>query len=312
VTSRLSSIWPFRHAGLKLLSLGLAVLLWMVVAGEETVERGLRVPLELVQFPPGLELQGEPPALVDVRVRGASATLSRVGPGDIVAVLDLRGARPGRRLFQLSPEQVRAPFDVQVVQVAPSSVAMVFENSATQQVPIAPSIEGTPAPGYVVGKVTVEPKTVEVTGPESSVSQATEALTEAVSVAGARDQVTESVTVGLIDPALRLKNPRPATVRVEVLPGPRERMLRDQPVRLRNLGVNLSAQAVPSTVEVVLRGSREGLSRVEPGHVNAFVDLVGLGPGDYPLEVRVDASADAFVARIEPGGVRVRITGPKD
>ena len=59
MTSRLSSIWPFRHAGLKLLSLGLAVLLWMVVAGEETVERGLRVPLELVQFPPGLELQGE-------------------------------------------------------------------------------------------------------------------------------------------------------------------------------------------------------------------------------------------------------------
>ena len=42
----------------------------MVVAGEQTVERGLRVPLELQQFPAGLELQGEPPALVDVRVRG--------------------------------------------------------------------------------------------------------------------------------------------------------------------------------------------------------------------------------------------------
>jgi YbbR domain-containing protein len=308
----LSSIWPFRHAGLKLLSLGLAVLLWMVVAGEETVERGLRVPLELVQFPAGLELQGEPPALVDVRVRGASSTLSRVGPGDIVAVLDLRGARPGRRLFQLSPEQVRTPIDVQVVQVSPASVAMVFENSASQQVPISPSIEGTPAPGYVVGKVTVEPKTVEVTGPESAVNQATEAVTEAVSVAGARDRVTESVTVGLIDPALRLKNPRQATVRVDVLPGPRERTLRDQPVRLRNIGLNLSAQAAPSTVEVVLRGSREGLSRVEPGDVSAFVDLLGLGPGDYPLEVRVDASADAFVARIEPGAVRVRITGPRD
>ena len=312
MTSRLASIWPFRHGGLKLLSLGLAVLLWMVVAGEETVERGLRVPLELVQFPAGLELQGEPPALVDVRVRGASSTLSRVGAGDIVAVLDLRGVRPGRRLFQLSPEQVRAPFDVQVVQVSPASVAMVFENSATQQVPIAPSIEGTPAPGYVVGKVTVEPESVEVTGPESAVSQATEALTEAVSVAGARDPVTENVTVGLVDPALRLKNPRPATVRVEVLPGPRERTLHSQAVRLRNLGENLTAQAMPSTVEVVLRGSREGLSRLEPGHVNAFVDLLGLGPGEYPLDVRVDASADAFVARIDPAAVRVHITGPRD
>jgi YbbR domain-containing protein len=312
VTSRLSSVWPFQHGGLKLLSVGLAVALWMVVAREETVERGLRVPLELVQFPDGLELQGEPPGLVDVRVRGASSTLSRVGPGDIVAVLDLRGARPGRRLFQLSPEQVRAPFDVQVVQISPASVAMVFENSATQQVPISPSIEGTPAPGYVVGKVTVEPKTVEVTGPESAVKQVIEALTEAVSVAGARNQVTESVSVGLIDPALRLKNPRPATVRVEVLPGPRERTLRDQPLRLRNLGLNLSAEAMPSTVELVLRGSREGLSHIELGHVNAFVDLIGLGPGEYPMDVRVDALGDAFVARIEPAAVRVRITGPRN
>ena len=53
-------IWPFRHFGLKLLSLGLALSLWMVVAGEETVERSLRVPLELQQFPAGLELNGAP------------------------------------------------------------------------------------------------------------------------------------------------------------------------------------------------------------------------------------------------------------
>ena len=67
----------------------------MVVSGEETVERGLRVPLELQQFPAGLELQGEAPSTVDVRVRGASGALSRVGAGDVVAVLDLRGARAG-------------------------------------------------------------------------------------------------------------------------------------------------------------------------------------------------------------------------
>ena len=50
--------WPFGHFGLKAVSVGLAIALWIAVAGEETVERGLRVPLELQQFPPGLELQG--------------------------------------------------------------------------------------------------------------------------------------------------------------------------------------------------------------------------------------------------------------
>src|SRR5438552_12991613 len=97
--------WPFHHLGLKLLSLGLALLLWMVVSGEETVERGLRVPLELQQVPGGLELTGDIPATVDVRVRGASGTLSRISAGDIVAVLDLHTARPGQRLFPLTPDQ---------------------------------------------------------------------------------------------------------------------------------------------------------------------------------------------------------------
>src|SRR5437588_4778342 len=181
------TIWPFRHLGLKLLAFGLAVSLWMVVAGEETVERALRVPLELQQFPAGLELQGEPPATLDVRVRGASGALARVSAGDIVGVLDLRGARAGRRLFHVTPDQVRAPFGIEVVQVTPAAVAMVFENTASRALPISPSVDGRPAPGYVAGKPKVDPETVEIVGPESAVKRATEALTEPVSVEGARE-----------------------------------------------------------------------------------------------------------------------------
>jgi len=83
-------IWPFRHFGLKMWSVLLAVALWLAVTGDESVERGLRIPLELQQFPPGLELQGDAPALVDVRVRGeSSAWRHRRGFG-----LEGRAARP--------------------------------------------------------------------------------------------------------------------------------------------------------------------------------------------------------------------------
>jgi YbbR domain-containing protein len=302
------TIWPFGHLGLKALAVGLALLLWMVVAGDETVERGLRVPLELQQFPAGLEMQGEPPALVDVRVRGSSDTLSRMEPGDIVAVLDLRSARPGRRLFQLAPEQVRAPFGVEVMQVAPASVAFVFEASAVKRLPVVPAVEGEPAPGYVVGDVTSDPPTVEIAGPESAVKQASEVLTEPISIAGATADVTGSVTVGLLDPALRVKTPRQATVRVQILPGPRERTVRDRPIRLRNTPANLNAQAVPFDVNVVIRGTREGLSKVDSDQVVAFVDLRGLGPGEYSLAVHVDPLPDAGVVRTEPDTVQIRLT----
>jgi YbbR domain-containing protein len=207
---------PLSHIGLRMLSLGLAVLLWLIVAGEEVVERSLRVPLELQQFPADLELRGDALTFVDVRVRGASTALSRMSSGDAIAMIDLHTARPGARLFQLTPEQVRTPFGVQVVQVTPASVALTFENSKTRMIPVSPSWEGSPSPGFAVGRVTATPTMVQVVGPESSVDRVTEAVTEAVSVAGRRQTVTENVTVGFVDPALRVNNPRPATVSVQV------------------------------------------------------------------------------------------------
>jgi YbbR domain-containing protein len=296
-------IWPFRHVGLKLLSLVIALLLWMAVAGEETVERSLRVPLELQQFPAGLELQGEVPATADVRVRG------RVSPGDIVAVLDLRGARPGRRLFHLTPEQVRAPFGVEVVQVSPPTIAMVFEPSDSRQVPVVPAVDGKPAPGYVVGKVSTDPATVEIVGPRSAVARANEAMTEPIDISGATDAVAETVTVGLLDPSLRLKTPRAANVIVEVMPGPEEHILRSQPVHLRGLGPQLAAQANPTAVDVTVRGSRAALTELD--EVAAYVDLSGLGPGDYTLPVRAEGSTEAGVTRVDPSGVHVRVSRAK-
>ena len=270
-----------------MLSVALAVLLWMVLAGEEIVERGLRVPLEMQQVPADLELVGEAPTVVDVRVRGGSGTLGRLSPGDIVAVLNLAGTKPGRRLFQLAPEQVRTPFGVDVVQVVPSSLAMIFETVATRHLPVAAPVEGAPAPGYVVGTVTTTPTSVEVVGPESAVARATEAVTETVSVAGAREAVTENVTVGC---SIHRSGSRTRALRrcAWRSPGPHERTLAGQPVHLRNLEPKFTAQAVPAAVDVVLHSSREGLSRVGASDISVYVDLAGLGPGEYPLPVRVN------------------------
>jgi len=307
----MSGIWPFRHLGLKLWSVVIAVLLWLVVAGEQTVERGLRVPLELQQFPSGLELQSEPPALIDVRVRGSSTALGQIAGGDIVAVLDLHSARPGRRLFQLSADQVRAPFGVQVVQVSPSNLTLTFENTATRRLPVIASVEGSPAPGFIVGKIVVEPAMVDVVGPETVVARVTEALTEPVSVADAKSEVKDTVAVGVLDPALRLATSQTASVKVQILPGPEERELSARPVHLRGMSPGLVATAIPPAADLVLRGAKASLARVDPEDVVVYVDVAGLGPGEYQMAVHADGPPDAGVARINPATVQVRISSVK-
>jgi YbbR domain-containing protein len=309
--SRRIARFVFGNVWLKLLSLGIALGLWMVVSGQETVERGLRVPLELTQVPAGLELLGDVPATVDVRVRGASGTLSRVAAGDVVAVLDLHTAQTGRRLFPLTPDQVRVPFGVEIMQVLPSAVTMAFEPSTSREVPIVPAVDGRPAPGYMIGPLSAEPRAVEVIGPESAVKRATEVVTEPVSVAGARAPVKQTVIIGLLDPALRLKSTRSAAVTVQIVPAPFERTFRNEPVHLRNLGAGLQAESVPAAVDLAVRGNRETLNHVAADDLAAFVDLAGLGPGQYSLTVHADSSRDAGVTRVNPESVQVRIRSGK-
>lgn len=297
----------FRNVALKLLSIALAVLLWLVIAGDPIVERTLRVPLEFQNIPEQLELVGEPLGSVDVRVRGPSGEVSRLDTGDVMALLDLQGAKPGRRLLHLLPENVQAPFGISVTQVLPATVPVTLERSGARIVPVVPTVEGEPAPGYVVGGVSADPATVEVIGPESHLRQLTEAMTEPVSVADERETVRETVTVGVPDPSLRLRQPQRAVVSVAIQPAPVERTVRGVPVRAQHLLPRLTARVTPSTVAVTLRGSREVMDALVPESLIAFVDVAGLGAGRYNLPVQVEPSDRLGASRIEPATVEVRI-----
>jgi YbbR domain-containing protein len=296
---------PFHNFGLKMVSVFVAVLLWLVVAGEQPAERGLRVPIELQNLPSNIELVDVPIETVDVRVRGPSRMLSRLASADVVAVLDLQAARPGQRLFHLTAEQVRTPFGVEVAQVNPPTVALRFETAATRAVPVAPAVIGDVADGYVIRDITTEPPTVEVIGPQSAIQRLSEALTEPVSVEGATTTVREAVTVGAASPSVRLRVPMRAIVTVEVVPAPSERTVDRVPVRVRNVASGLVARAIPPAVTVRVRGSREAVDHLRSDAVTVFVDVAGLGPGLYELPLRTDRTTTFGVAGMAPSVVQI-------
>jgi YbbR domain-containing protein len=298
---------PFSHFALKVASLALAILFWMMVSAQRSsVERGLRIPLELTNLPENLEMVDPPQEAVDVRVRGDADTLGRLVPGDLVASLDLSSAQAGRRLFHLSPERVRVPFAVEVTQVAPSAVAIRFEQSATRVVPVQPSVEGDPAAGYIVGDSTSSPKTVEVIGPESALRHVTEAITEPVWVGGAKAQIRSPVPVGVAEQGVRLKSVRSVTVTVDIIQAPNERVL-NVPVRLRNLDSGLTAVVEPATVKVRARGTKASIDKLKDTSILAYVDLDGIGDGDYGLPVRLDPTPGVGVDQMDPTIVRIHV-----
>ncbi len=209
---------PFRNLGLKFLSTLVAIMLWLIVAGERVVERVMRAPVEFQNLPAGLELVGNPPDTVEVRLRGSSGALSRMTAGDMSAVLDLTTARPGRRLFHITSSQVNVPYGLEIVQVGPSTLMMEFEMSGIRMIKVEPDIDGRPAIGFEVTKVTSDPEMVEVAGPESALKRLQAAITEPVSVTDQTRPVREVVTIGVPDSSLRLRTPQTAVVTVTISP----------------------------------------------------------------------------------------------
>ncbi len=293
---------PFRNIGLKLSALGLAVLLWVTISGQQ-VERNVLVQLQFRNIPAALELTGDTPRTVDVRVRGAAGLIGALEAYQVVATIDLTNARPGLRVLPLTNEQITVPLGVEVKSVDPSTISLVLERSATARVQIKPTIDGEPAAGYAIAEITCQPSIVDVVGPESHLKDLPAAVTERISIEGATATVIESVGLGLTDPSVRLQQAQSARVTIKIVPAP----LTQWPgltIEFRHLPAGRRATVEPASVSVSVRGAAPaGGDRP----VTAYVDLTGLRPGQYRLQVRVDADEGYALAGIDPPTVRVRI-----
>ena len=114
--------YVFADAGLKLLALAISFLLWATYTAEPYVEVGFQVPLEFTTMPSQLEISGDVPTLVHIRVRGRSALLRHMIPADLNLRLDMKDGKQGTTTINITPGMVGAPYGATVVQVAPTEI----------------------------------------------------------------------------------------------------------------------------------------------------------------------------------------------
>jgi YbbR domain-containing protein len=112
----------FANAGLKLLALAISFALWATYTSEPYAEVGFQVPLEFTTMPSQVEITGDVPNAVRVRVRGRSALLRRIVAADLSLRLDMKGAKIGTTDLQITPAMVTSPFGATVVQVTPAEI----------------------------------------------------------------------------------------------------------------------------------------------------------------------------------------------
>jgi len=297
---------PFRNLGLKLAALGLSLLLWLTITGQQVERRIPSVPLSYRNVPQALIIT-EQPATVDLVVRGSANEVSRLVAGQISVVVDLMGAQSGENLLPLGLDDARVPLGVEVTRIDPGMISVRMEETGIAEVPIRPTVDGVPADGFVQLEPIVEPRTVAVAGPASHLTPTTTAVTERISIQGRSSDVTRIVNVRVSDPQLRLREPRTARVLIRIIPTPVQRTYADRRIRFRGLADTRQAEATPASVAVTLSGSRAGLDGLDPASIMPYVDLTDLAQGEHDRPVSLDLPPEYALVGIEPAIVPVRI-----
>ena len=112
----------FNDLPVKAFFLFLVCLLWIFVIGIRQGMISFNIPIEYYSIPQNLEISGQPPKEIKVRLKGSQRLLSSLNPDHIRAQVNLSGAHPGANQLALSEMNINVPSGITVTHLYPQNI----------------------------------------------------------------------------------------------------------------------------------------------------------------------------------------------
>jgi YbbR domain-containing protein len=188
------------NMSIKLISILVAVLLWMYVISEQNpyiihIYRDVPVKLNNLDTANFALKEGEAGFKVSVRVRGRRATISELTKSEIKAEVNLRGRMEGENLI---PVAVTVPDNVELLDINPPEIMVTLETIIEKQVPIVVRLTGTPAGGFAAMDPSAKPGEAVLKGARSVVESVKSAFVS-VDISGKNRDVKGNFPLRVVD-----------------------------------------------------------------------------------------------------------------
>jgi len=259
--------------------------------------------------PPGLDVGAPTVDQANAMVTGPQAVVSKVAEVDARVAVDPSGIDVDRTVDLIAVDangEQLTPVDI-----APTSVHVripIFTDRRTRTLPVSAVVVGTPASGFEVESVTVDPIVVQVQGDANDLAGLNVADTTPVSVTGASSDVVQRVTLDLPNGVQAVGQ---GTVQVTV------KLRAVTAARTFDAGLSLVGASPDrvytlstSHVLVTIGGSATDLDRLASVSLVLTLDVAGLDAGDHKVTPTANLTTGLTLLSVSPSPVIVTITAP--
>ncbi len=290
------------NLGLKFLSLVLAVTVFLLVNTDRDREITTTVGIAYT-LPDDKVLVSERIEDVHVTIKGPWRKLRGFDAREIDRInLDLRHANGGE--LAITPEMIHVPAGMQVIQISPRFVRVVFDKRVEKLVEITPALVDHPQHGYVVAEAKAVPATAKIRGAEGTLRALTSIRTRQLSLEGRTDSFTIDTEVVPPD-GIDLEGSAIVNLQVHLDEELVTRKLPGLVVAVRGDGIDPARwKIVPGQVDVTLTGALLAVEKAKDTMV-AVVKLVPAEGKAREVDVTIEGLPPGIGVKLSPERVKV-------
>jgi len=202
--------------------------------------------------------------------------------------------------------EVLIPVDVEPAQVRVR--VPVFSDRRSKTLPVTPNVIGTPAAGFEVAAILVDPPVISVEGDANDLAGLDRADTLPISVSGASSQVTQIIGIALPDGVQPLGSGTVQVI-VQLRPITGTRTF-EAGVILAGTRSDLVYTLSTGHILVTIGGSIADLDRLSGVDLVLTADVTGLEPGRHSVAVSANLATGLTLLGASPNPVDVTVTNP--
>jgi YbbR domain-containing protein len=197
------------------------------------------------------------------------------------------------------------------IEISPPRVRVqvqVFTDRRSKALPVTPTIVGTPAAGFEVASVSVDPPVVSVQGDANDLAPLDRADTQPVSISGASSTVTQEVGFALPAGVQALSESR-VSVTVRLRPVTATRTF-EAGLVVKGAQSDLDYALSTDRVIVTIGGSIADLDRLSGTNIVLSVDVTGLGLGTHTVTATANLTTGLTLISASPNPIDVTVSTP--